>query len=534
MAGFLLLVVAIYGAAALLKGGLYVGNYEGDTAHLVDLVLRLAAGERPHQDFMTPLGILGYAPIALFVRLGAGVGHAIMLGQVLVALCLVPAIWWAGVSRLSGAWPYLFGFFALVLVLALSQGQVSSATSIAMYYNRWAWAAAYVAVLVAVIEPRHRRSALADGLLIGMLMAFLALSKLTYFISFAVPLLLALALRRQWAVMGIAAGAGAGVAAIVTLVAGVAFWGGYLGDLITVASSGVRPYPTAPFLETLRLPTHIGGTLLMFLSVILLRQAGQRYEGLILLVLAPAFFYVTFQNFGNDPQWMVLAGFLVLLMRPGEGVKNPFGWDLRQALNMAAVAFFAIGSPAAFNMIYSPVVHFGAADADYTPFLPNRPDHADLKGELERSYQFQVSSAPEYPAVAVQARALRPVAEKTVLNGEALNWCEIGNGPVGWYRSMAQELDAAGYGGEDRIMVADILNVLWMFGDLKPLKGSGPWYYGGAPGLENTDYVLVPFCPYKTSERRRILKAIEARGVPLTEVYRSELFILLRRGAIQG
>ena len=66
--------------------GLPVTLYEGDALHLVDIVLRMALdAELPHRDFMTPLGVLGFAPIAGFVALGLGFGHAFLAAQALVA-----------------------------------------------------------------------------------------------------------------------------------------------------------------------------------------------------------------------------------------------------------------------------------------------------------------------------------------------------------------------------------------------------------------------------------------------------------------
>ena len=73
----LLLVVAVLGGFALAKGAFLVGKHEGDTLHLVDMVLRMGlAGQVPHLDFMTPIGIGATWPIAAFVAAGFGVGHA--------------------------------------------------------------------------------------------------------------------------------------------------------------------------------------------------------------------------------------------------------------------------------------------------------------------------------------------------------------------------------------------------------------------------------------------------------------------------
>ncbi|SMX44020.1 DUF2029 domain-containing protein [Actibacterium lipolyticum] len=530
IAGFLLFVVALYGAVTLAKGGLYVATYEGDTAHLLDLALRLAGGAQPHTEFMTPLGVLSYAPISFFLNMGAGAGHAFIYSQILVALCLLPALWWAIISRLSGGWAYFFGFYVIVLTLALSQGQTTSAISVAMHYNRWAWSVAYIVVLIAVVAPVYRKSVVADGAIIGVGMAFLALCKLTYFAAFALPVLIALLVRRQWGTLGAAVVAGIGVIAVMTLLMGVDFWGAYLNDLLAVASSDVRPYPNKPFFTMLRLPAYMGGTLLVFLAVVLLRQAGKKDMGLLLMIFAPAFFYVMFQNFGNDPQWLVLTGVLIVLSRPEPGVSNSFGWDMRQALALAAAAIFALSSPAALNMIYSPMVHLKVNEADFGVFLPTRPEHNDLFGDTKRAYALKANIRLDIPDTSPMVKGHGAAKEQTLLAGEPLRACELYDGAVGYFSSIAEELSAAGVGPDDGFLVADIVNVAWMFGDFKPLPGGGPWYYGGAPGLENARYLVVPNCPYRMSERHRIIGEVVKRELPLKEVYRSSMLILMEIG----
>ncbi|KAJ54090.1 hypothetical protein ACMU_04120 [Actibacterium mucosum KCTC 23349] len=527
---FLFVVLGFYALATLAKGGLFIGNYEGDTAHLLDLSFRLAAGQEPHADYMTPLGVMAYAPISLFLWLGQGAGHAVIYSQLFFALCMIPFVWWAMSSRLSMGWAFFLGFYVIMMVVALSQGQTATHVSLAMHYNRWAWAVAYVAVIVAVLPPAHRQSALADGLTIGLCMSFLALSKATYFIAFAPPVVLALLLRKDSAALAASLATGLAVIAGVTTLAGVGFWQAYLGDMLAVSQSEVRPYPNKPFLDMLRMPNYIGSTLTILIAVIFLRQARQAHMGLMLLVLAPAFFYVTFQNFGNDPQWLILAMVLVLAARPAVGIVNKFGWDLRQALGLTAVALAAFASPAAVNMAFSPKIHYGAEITEHDVFLPTQSRHADLLGKKDRSFELKANIRLDIAEAAPIVASHVPEEEYTILNGEALPACEIFAGAVGFFSSLAEELNTAGYGPEDQILVTDIVNVIWMFGDLTPLKGGAPWYYGGAPGLENANYVLVPTCPYRMSERHRILGVIEDRGIALAEVYRSPAFILLEVG----
>ena len=58
-AGFLLFI-GVFGGLPLLKGGLYLDTHEGDSYHLLDILLRIDAGLTPHLDFPTPIGFLAF------------------------------------------------------------------------------------------------------------------------------------------------------------------------------------------------------------------------------------------------------------------------------------------------------------------------------------------------------------------------------------------------------------------------------------------------------------------------------------------
>ena len=110
LGGFLVAVLArLSRSVTLAKGGFYIGKHEGDTLHLLQIVLREAQGQWPHLDFQTPIGVLATAPIALFVRLGARRRARDPACQVLVAAVALPAIWRVAASRFRGVWAYVFG-----------------------------------------------------------------------------------------------------------------------------------------------------------------------------------------------------------------------------------------------------------------------------------------------------------------------------------------------------------------------------------------------------------------------------------------
>ena len=77
--GILLISGGIMAALSLSKGALLISAHEGDTYHLLDILFRMEMGLKPHQDFMTPLGLLSLWPILVFLKAGYGIGTAIFV-----------------------------------------------------------------------------------------------------------------------------------------------------------------------------------------------------------------------------------------------------------------------------------------------------------------------------------------------------------------------------------------------------------------------------------------------------------------------
>jgi hypothetical protein len=457
---------------------------------------------------------------------GLGLGQSFFAAQMLMAVLVLPAAVWAGISRMGTGAAALFAAVCVIFCVALVHGEAQTAPSISMHYNRWGWAVAFCALLVAVVPPRHRRSQGADGLVIGLAMAFLALSKVTYFVAFAPAVALALVLRRDWLTIGVAMAAGLGAALAVTLWQGVAFWPAYLGDLMAVSASDVRPKPGDSLAVVIASPAGIGASLVLLASVIALRQSGRRAEGLALLVLVPGFFYVTYQNFGNDPQWIVFLPFLLWALRPAEGLRNPLGWDMRAVTGGLCVASVALASTSFLNMAYSPFRHLKLPVAGTTPLAPG---HTDLRQPALRAYAV-IAEVP----LSVEGRGFARYAARAemeppaILLGEALPQCRQKLGLKAFFEAAAQDLEGAGYGGSG-IFFADIFNSIWLYGDFRPLKGGAPWYYGGLAGWEDADYLAVPLCSGAGRIRRAVLAELEAQGETLREVWRGDVLVLLER-----
>lgn len=515
-----------------LRGALYVTQHEGDTLHLADLVERMAEwGQLPHYDFMTPIGIGALWPIAIFAKAGMGLGHAFFAAQALVAALLFLPVLRAAQSRLPGALAWAYAAYAMGLCLALVYGEATAATSVSMHYNRWAWALAYIAVPLAMFEPIGPRRAALDGALIGLALAGMALVKVTYFIAFAPAITVALLARRDFRTLGVALVAGLAVAGAMTLLLGADFWRAYLHDLATVAASDSRAAPGESFSGILAAPRFVAGTFLLLAAVIFARQAGAMVEGLVLLFLVPAFLYVTYQNYGNDPQWLMMLALFALALRPEGGVTNGLGWRLREAFLVVGVGAAAIGAGPAINLVWSPLRH-AFADAEGTvPLFSMRPKDADVLVQAPRVYKVTMTVPGDAPGSAYAAYATlgedKEPQKPVMLNGEALPDCELVTGYDAWFETAAKDLEAAGY-AQSGVLIADLFTALWLYGPFKPVEGAAPWYYSGAPGIEAADHVLVPLCPTGRTRRAEIVEAIDTAGYRLVEERRTPTYILLK------
>lgn len=554
LALFFLALILVLGGMELAKGGLFVAKHEGDTLHLADFALRMAAGERPSLDFATPLGPLSAAPIAAFLAAGWGFGHALILAQLALACLLLPITLRVVASRFAparhGAMPAaLFGFAVLVFVLALVAGGTETSVSISMHYNRWCWAMGYLLVALALLRPEPgQRRVLLDGLLIGVLAGVMVLTKLTFAVALALPVLAGLALRRAgaetlFALLGFVVTLGAA-----TLWLGGGYWLAYLGDLLQVAQSSARAAPSGTLGQVLTAPAYLLATALPVLAVVALRKSGQMNEGLLLLLLLPAVIYITYQNYGNDPQWLLLVALLLLLWRPAAGGPRHAGIEARALLTGMAVALMALGTPSWVNLVWSPFRHLVLPAAQMVAVGPaggeteGEPALDDLwvipgrmlKMEARTPYRpagFALPELPDTPEAdeAAGGDAAAPAPE-TALLGETLPECSLSNGLLTMLRLTSADLVAAGYGGR-RIFNTDLVQPYPLLGPFPRLRGGAPWYYAGTPGLAAAELVLVPLCPLSPEARHDGLAAIAATGRQLTEIRRTALYIMLEISA---
>ncbi|NNF24718.1 MAG: hypothetical protein HKN63_07955 [Rhodobacteraceae bacterium] len=526
LAVFLSYVVISTAAAALLKGGLYLGQHEGDTLHLIDIINRLASGERIHQDFMTPLGILAFWPIEVFVGLGFGYGMAMHFAQALVAAVLLPAIWWVSYSRMTRLWAYTFGGITLVMVTALVHGTGELTTSMSMHYNRWAWALTFIAIPLALLPPKGTVRPMLDGVLIGLALAGMALIKATYFLSFMPVIAIVLLAKRGFATLLAAVLAGLVVAIGTVLVGGMGYVEGYIQDLIAVSQSTIRGDPGLPVAALIVSPNYLGGTLLAIAGLIFLRQSGASVAGLAVILLLPGFIFVTYQNFGNDRVWLFLLAVVLLMLRPDPGVLNSRGWDLRTALTLTAVAGLAIIFPSLTNLTTSSLRHLGTPNNGKVALLDGPAKRPDVFVPVMRGEDILVRTSAalgqtDGEAIDPKFGSFVPVA----FGEDRYAPCLLLSGTRTWFSTIAEDMQAHGLTDGRLVFTADTLSPLPLYSDVPILPGGAPWYYGGLSGFENADIMVVPRCALDLDVRNGVLKDLADRAGQMTKLRDTQHYV---------
>ena len=94
--------------------------------------------------------------------------------------------------------------------------------------------------------------------------------------------------------------------------------------------------------------------------------------------------------------------------------------------------------------------------------------------------------------------------------------------------TIARDLENAGLANGSRIFAADLFSFFHLYGDFKPLIHGAPWYYGGLPGYQSADYLLLPICPIAQDIQQMILTDITEAGDEdkWTEVGRTPVYVL--------
>ncbi len=512
----------------LLKGGLFITSYEGDALHLADIVLRMAAGERAHRDFMTPLGALAFWPFVPGLRMGADLGLAFVIGQVLFALAAAIPIGWATRTRLPARLGYGFAGISALLLTSLSHGAAGSIVAVSMHYNRWAWVVSFAAVVVAVLPPLGRARPWIDGAVVAGCVAVLAFLKATYVVAFAPALVLILLVRRDWALLLAAAVAGAVLAAVLVALLGPAAILAYLGDLRAVAHGAVRRAPGYELHALVISPAYFVGVATALAGAMVLRRGGAAAEGLSILILIPAFLYVTWQNYGNDPVWLILLWVLLFALRPARAEGIPPGKDPSVGVGLAGFAAFILSVPLMQNHAVSGPRLILLDGARYILMVPERAGLGDIympqaPAELVRAEETLTDPGQPYAALGERVPAYAPVE----FQGETLPGCKITVGIRASLATIAEDLSSEERG---RVFVADMISSHWLYAGGTPFQGAAPWNYGTLTGLDAAEYVLVPLCPIGMMARNAIVKLLEEDGPALALARETPFYRLYRVG----
>jgi len=351
----------------LAPGRLAISGHEVDVLHATEAAMRLSMGQMQHVDFMTPLGILAFKPIAFFLDLGLGISTANIAGNILIGLCFLPFLIWVGIRRLGDGLAVWFGILSLVMITAVVYGGEQATVSMSMHYNRWGWAAAFVlSMLILLPEQGEVSRPRIDGIVIGAMLGFLLLLKVTFFMVLAPVVALVFLIDRDWQRLIATGLAGLVICLLATLLfGGIEFWQSYLSDLIAVSQTESRPRPGKEF-----------------------------RDGLVLFLLAPAFIYITYQNWGNDTKWLVPLSFACFVWSRRMAGARVYGWD--GGTYFLALGFISISIiiPSFVNMTTSPIRNLAASSEGYIPVMLD-PKHAGLVIERKRSYMPEAMVAIE-------------------------------------------------------------------------------------------------------------------------------------------
>jgi hypothetical protein len=520
-----------YGALPWLAGGLFLDTHEGDSYHLLDILSRMLRGDVPHLDFVTPLGLLAFWPILVFMKAGFDTGMAMILAQWAVAICLLPVVAYAAVSRLSFKVALYFGIATLGLTLALSYGTATSGVGMSMHYNRWAWSVAFVVLLLVFVPAKGRVRPVLDGVLVGVLVAALMMLKVTYFVALAPVVALALASMHGRKGIAFAVLGGLVVALAVTVQYGIGFWFAYLSDLRLVSSTDIRPYVGTSFDQIVAGPKYITGTLVAVAAALVIRSVRQDLSGFAAFLLVLAFLYITYQNFGNDPQWLIFLPVLLLAVMPDPGDAKVLGVDAAKLGGLTVVAAFVVFFPSLFNIAMSPIKHLSYNTARFLPMVPEAAGHQDIFIRRDRAYMMTAQVYRDQEAGPWEKYAeeigRRPMPE---FQGVQFPHCEWMAGSRALLETLGADLAEADLPEGARLFTADLIAAYWFFAPVTPPKGSAPWYYGKLTGLQYTDYVMVPKCAFTTGVRNIVLGEMAASEATFTLVRDNDLMALFQVG----
>ena len=488
-------ILAVEAGLIGLAGGFRFNAQAPQMLHLAELVLRSAGGQVAHLDFSSPLGSWSFAPMGLLVRAGLSAGEAMLWAQWGLAVLIVPAVVWIAWSRLA-FWPSLtLVLLSMAVPLALVPGGTDPVLSLAAQASRWAWALAFLIIPVVLFPPIQGRAGdWADAVVLGLPMAALVMVKPGCALALLPGCVLGLLLSGRGRLLLRALLLALAVLALVTLVAGAAYWPAYGRDLLAAAQdapSGDR------FGRILLSPARTLATVSALAAVGLLwAMRGRAASGSTLLLLLPGFAWVSYQSAGHDSLWLAVLG-VVLLGLPGPEV-DP---DRERILRSLGGVMLVLIGPVLLNLGYSPVRHAVQPAARYSEVGAGQSGLFAPTRDLDRA-----SVLTPWDTRASGHFAGRPLPD-----------CRVAEGHLAYVTRMAAVMGASAALDGQMPFVADERAPQWWLLGWAPLPGSAPQVHGGLPGYDVARHLLVPRCAISPEVRDRILSRIDPDSVTLIE-----------------
>ncbi|MGG7566103.1 hypothetical protein ACQ5SO_08085 [Rhodovulum sp. DZ06] len=525
----LLIAWALLAAVELGAGALAAATFEVDMLHLMEAAMRGLEGQRPHVDYITPMGDLFLAMLTAGREwFGLGLGASFAFGNVLAGAAVVPLAALAGAARLGKGPGLALGLFALLLAMALTPKLGASSESFAMAYNRWGWALALPVMALMLLPPQGPRAPglrWAEGLAVGAAMGALFWIKAS-FAAGLVPLWLAWVFA---AAGGRAAAASALAGPLTALLVPALVYAdpaapltmipAYVADLLGVAGSAYRPEQVLGLASILSAPDRMLLSLGLLIGGMSLLRAGLRRHALLWAVGAAGMIGTAWQNHLSE-----LTGafaFAAVLPAAAEAMRRQapdalvLGLPAPAALRVMALCAAALGAQLS-------AYHFRSAFSGW---------HA--AGMAETGTEATIRPLPGGPAgdIAFTRFAEGPTGTMLVPPGPVdrlRGACKL----VGGVPETLEDLRAAVAARPDlqgRTMLgADIVNVARLAAMAPAQTGVQIWMFDiHGDALDRADLLAVPVCPFDTASRARALDEAEARGLALTPVLETPLWTLL-------
>lgn len=179
--------LSIFFLVSLSATGAFISTYQKDYLFVIEQGWRLAQGQLPYRDFISPIGPLYYALIGGVQYLSSGAAGAYRLTGFLAMLFVGPGLIWMAWRRLSANIAIFVAlYFALIPVSPRELDGLFFDFSYLALYNSLCWPLIAIVMLGALFNPfrdKGPRYAVMEGLLIGLAITALLALKITHGIS---------------------------------------------------------------------------------------------------------------------------------------------------------------------------------------------------------------------------------------------------------------------------------------------------------------------------------------------------------------